>query len=107
MAGVWKEALQRPVKMSQVFTTPAESLEIAILLVACRLTDSILAEASGMDSESVATKSTGEALICQNFTDPSKDDEMREEENTREEISLVCPVRVLTRQGTELLIFQI
>ena len=93
--------------MSQVFTTPASSLEIAIPLVTCRLIDMILAEASGMDSESVVTGSTGKGPICQNLTDLSMDDEMREEENIREEISLVCPVRVLTRQGTELLIFQI
>ena len=72
--------------MSQVFTTPASSLEIAIPLFACKLTDLILAEASGVDSKLVATKSTDEVPVCQNFTDPSKDDEMREEENTREEI---------------------
>ena len=30
LAGVWNDALQRPVKISQVFTTPFESVEIAI-----------------------------------------------------------------------------
>ena len=83
--------------MSQVFTTPALSLEIAIPLVACRLTDLIAAEASGVDSESVATRSIGKVLVCKNLTDLSQDDEMREEENTREVISPVCPVRVSTR----------
>ena len=65
--------------MSQVFTTPVSSLEIAIPLVAYRLMDMILAEASGVDSESVAARLTGETLVCQNLTDPSQDDEMREE----------------------------
>ena len=92
--------------MSQVFTTPASSLEIAIPLVACRLTDLIAAEASGVDSESVATRSTGKVPVCQNLTDPSSDVEMRDEENTREVIFLVCPVRVLTRQGVKPVIFQ-
>ena len=89
--------MQRPVRISQVFTTPAESLEIAIPSVACRLTDLIETEASSEDSESGATGSADEVSICQNLIDLSSDDDIREEENVREVMLLVCPVRVSTR----------
>ena len=76
--------MQRPVRISQVFTTPAESLEIAIPSVACRLTDSIETEANSEDSEPGATGSADEVPICQNLIELSSDDEIREEENVRE-----------------------
>jgi hypothetical protein len=64
--------------MSQVFTTPAESLEIAIPSLACRLTDSIEAEVDGVVFDQL-TGSVDEPPICQNLTDLSSDAEMREE----------------------------
>ena len=48
-----------PVEISQVFTTPAESLEIAILSFVCRLTDSILAEVGRVGCELVVTRCQG------------------------------------------------
>ena len=106
LAGVWKDSLQRPVEMSQIFTTPSESLEMAIPSVDCRLTDLIEAEASGVDSESAATGSVGKAPVCQNLIDLSWDEEIREEENTREVMRSVCPMKVSTRQGSDLVISQ-
>ena len=76
--------MQRPVRISQVFTTPAESLEIAIPLVTCRLTDLIGAGVSSVDFELDAAGSTDKVLVCQNLIDLSPDDEIREEENMRE-----------------------
>ena len=76
-AKVWKDALQRPVERSQTLTTPAESSEIAMVVPVCNLIDMIEAEESDTSSES-------EAPICQNLIDLSDDDEIREEENTRE-----------------------
>ena len=70
--------------ISQVFTTPAESLEITIPSVACRLTDLIGTGVGGVGSKSVIAKSADKALVCQNLTDLSWDDEIREEENVRE-----------------------
>ena len=92
--------------MFQIFTIPAESLEIAIPSVACRLTDTIEAEASGVGSGSAATGSVGEAPVCQNLIELSQDEEIREEENTREVMSPVCPMKVSTRQGSDLVISQ-
>ena len=67
LAGVWKDALQRPVEISQVLTTPFESLEIARPSFACRVTDIIGAEARDVDFELVTTGLVGKALICQNL----------------------------------------
>ena len=106
MAGVWKEVLQWPVKISQVLTTPALSLEVAIPSATCRLTDLIETGASSVDSESGVAGSADEEPVCQNLTDLSKDDEIREEENVREVISPVCPVRVSTKQGSGLVMLQ-
>ena len=93
--------MQRPVRISQVFTTLAESLEMAIPSVACRLTDLIGTGVSGVDSGSGTVRSADKALVCQNLIDLSEDDEIREEENVREVMLLVCPVRVSTRQGSK------
>ena len=49
IAGIWKDALQRPVEISQVFTTPFLSLEIAIPALACRLTDMIGGKVDGVE----------------------------------------------------------
>ena len=81
--------------MSQIFTTPAESLEIAILSLTCRLTDSIEAKVAEVGIELVVTGSAGKIPICQNLTDPSIDVEMREEGNAREVMSWECPIRTL------------
>ena len=106
IAGVWKEVLHWPVKISQIFTTPASSLEIATPSSTCRLTDLIETGASDVDSESGIAGSADEEPIFQNLTDLSSDDEIREEENVREVILPVCPVRVSTRQGSELVMLQ-
>ena len=80
--GVEKDVLQRPVEISQTVTIPLEVLERAIPSSTCRLTDTSEARAGSVDSESV------EAPICQNLIDLSLDNEMREDENAREVISL-------------------
>ena len=98
--------MQRPVGISQIFTSPAESLEVAVPSVACRLTDQIGTGVSGVDSESGTARSDDKVLVCQNLIDLSPDDEIREEENMREVMSLVCPVRVSTRQGSKLVMSQ-
>ena len=67
LAGVWKDALQRPVEMSQVLTTLSESLEIAMPSCACRVMDIIGAEARDVDFGLATMGSVGEALICQNL----------------------------------------
>jgi hypothetical protein len=91
--------LQIPVEISQVFTTPSLSLEIAIPVPAWRPTDRILDEVSGADSGSVITGSVDKAPTCQNLTYLSSDTETREdgEENARDQIGPVCPTRVPTR----------
>ena len=71
MAGVLNDTLHRPVEMSHILTTPPESLVIAILLSACRLTDSAEAEPGGVEFGSLATGPIDEAPICQNLTDLS------------------------------------
>ena len=87
MAGVWNGALQRPVERSQVFTTPSESVEMAIPSLAWRVMD-LIGEVWDVDFGSVASRDVDEVPICQNFTDLSADAEMRVvgEENTREVI---------------------
>ena len=51
--------------------------------------------------------SFGEELpTCQNLTDLSLDAEMRQEENTREEISLSWRVKVSTRRAARLVMSQ-
>ena len=46
--GVWRDALQMPVTMSQILTTPSESLEIVTPSCACRVIDLIGAEVGDM-----------------------------------------------------------
>ena len=70
VAGVWKDVLQRPVEISQLLTTPAESHERAIPSFVCSLTDVIGAEASNVGSEPVAAGSISEVPNCQSLTDP-------------------------------------
>jgi hypothetical protein len=88
LAGVWNDALQRPVERSQILITPSKSLEIAIPSLAWRVMDLIGEVWSIVEFGSVASGDVNEAPICQNFTDWSSDAEMREvgEENTREVI---------------------
>jgi hypothetical protein len=85
-AGVWNDALQRPVKMSHTFTTPFKSLEIPIPSLACRLMDRIGAEVGGVGIVLVAAGLANEVPICQNLTDWSQDAEMREEEENAREV---------------------
>lgn len=92
--------------MSQTLTTPVESLEIAIPSFVYNLMDLTAIGWSKVDSGSGITGSVDETSICQNLIDWSKDDEMREEENIREVMLLVCPMKVLIRQGSELVISQ-
>ena len=70
--------------------------------------DIIATGAKDIDSESVPTKSVDLALIFQNFTDPSRDPEMREEEeeNAKQLISSVYPINVSIRWGTRLVMSQ-
>jgi hypothetical protein len=84
--GTWKVALQRPVEISQVFTAPFASLEIAIPALACRLTERIEGNVGEVGTGSVAAGSVDKVPICQNLIELSMDAEMREEgeENTRE-----------------------
>ena len=99
MAEVWKDAVQRPVEISQTFTMPPESLVIAIPYFACRVMDVIANEVVDVDFGLVATRSVDRAPICQNLTDLSIDAEIRidGEENTREVMFLVWPIKVSTR----------
>ena len=93
---VWKVALQWPVEISQVFTTPSASLEIATPALVCRLTDLIEGGLGGVDSGSVAAVSADRLLICQNLIEKSLDAEIREEgeENIREVIASEWPTKV-------------
>jgi len=86
--GVWNDILQRPVEISQAVTIPSLSPERAMPSSAYILTNQIGAGVGATDSE------TAEASICQKLIDLSLDDDMREEENTREVMSLVWPTRV-------------
>ena len=86
-----------PVKISQLLTTPAESAERAIQSFACSLMDLIGAEANDIGSGTASAESIGEVLSCQSLTDPSNDNEMREEENVMDSILLECPMKVPTR----------
>jgi len=69
--------------------------------------DSILADVSDVDF-GAPSGSFDEEPIYQNLIDPSADAEMREEgeENIRELILKVCPVKVSIRLGVELVISQ-
>ena len=96
MAGIWNDVLQRPVKISQLFTTPFESVEMAMPSFACRLIDLIGAEAGGMEIRLVVAGSVDEEPICQNLTDLSLDAETREEENEMDLTSSLWPTKVLT-----------
>ena len=55
--------------------------------------NSVGAEARGVDFGSATVGPANKSPICQNLTDLSSDDKIREEgeENAREEIILVCP----------------
>ena len=90
--------MQLPVEISQVFTTPAESLEIAIPSLTCSLTDSIEAKV-GVGPGLTVTLSDDAVPICQNLTDSSQDAEMIEEGevNAREVMLSVWPVNVSRR----------
>ena len=88
--------MQKPVKISQVLTTPAESLEITIPSFVCRVTDLIEADASGTSSELVVTGSVSGALICQKLIDPSSDKKMRDKENVRNQMQS-CVMKVSIR----------
>ena len=83
--------------MSQVFTTPAESLEIATPSLTCRLTDSIGDGVGVVEVVSAAAGFVDEILVFQNLTVLSSDAEMREDGNMRELMSSVCPMRVSMR----------
>ena len=96
IAGVEKDALQRPVERSQVLTTPASSTKIATLSFACKLM--VMGGDEVFDGFLlVATGSVGMGPICQNLIDLSMDDEMREDENDTQVILSVCPMKVLMR----------
>jgi hypothetical protein len=103
LAGVWNDALQWPVERFQILTTPSESLEIAIPSLAWRVMD-LIGELWGIGFGSVTSGDIDEALICQNFTDPSEDAEMREvgEENTKEVIRPLWPMKDSMGQSSEL-----
>jgi hypothetical protein len=58
--------------MSQVFTTPSESLVIVIPSLAWRAIDIISAEVRDVDFRSVISGSIDGAPICQNLTGWSK-----------------------------------
>lgn len=83
--------------MSQLLTTPAESPERAIPSFVCSLTSLIGAEVSDVGSEPVAAGSIDEVPDSQSLTDPSQDDEMREEENVIDRTVSECPMKVPTR----------
>ena len=95
LAGVWKDVLHRPVEISQVFTTPSMSLDMETPPSACRLADQIEGGVLGL----AMTEPVDGVPICQNLTDLSNDTEMREEgeENVREVIILVWPIKVSMR----------
>ena len=109
LAEVWKDAVQRPVEISQVFTIPPKSLVIVIPSFACRVMDVIGNEVVDVDFGLVATRSVDRAPICQNLTDLSTDAEIRVdgEENTSEVMLSVWPIKVSTRWGSELVMSQI
>ena len=66
------------------------------------------AEAREVDCRSVIAGSDGEVPICQNLIELSTDDEIREEweENARQEMLLVYPIKVSMVQGSELVMSQ-
>jgi len=99
LAGVWWDALQRLVKISQILTTPSESPVIVMPSFACSVMDWIGAEVVDVNFESVTVGSVNGASICQTLTDLSKDVVMREEgeENTKKAIYWVWPTNVPTR----------
>ena len=88
---------------------PSESLVMVIPSFVCRVMDLIGAEAGDPDSGLVTIGSIDGAPICQNLTNLSIDAEMRVvgEENVREVILLIWPMKVSTRWGSELVISQI
>ena len=69
--------------------------------------DIIVAGAGEIDFGLIPTESVDCVPIFQNLTDPSADPEMREEgeENAKERISLVCPMKVSARWGSVLAMF--
>ena len=72
--------------MSQILTTPSESLVIVMPSFACRAMLWIGAEATDIDFGSITVKSVNGVSIFQTLTDLSVDAVMREEgeENVRE-----------------------
>ena len=83
--------------MSQVLTTPAESLKIAMPSFTCRPTDWIEARASDTGTGTIVTRPIDEVTNCQNLINPSQDDEIREEKNAREVMSWVSPIKAVMR----------
>ena len=83
--------------MSQVLTTPSESLVIVTPSLAYRVMDLIIVE--DIDLEPVPIVSVNGMPIYQNLIDWSSDAVMREEEeeNTRVPIPFVCPTKVSIR----------
>ena len=69
VAGVWKDVFQRPVKRSQISTTPFELLVIIIPSLVCKLTDIIGTVANVMDFGLVGVGLAGKPPIFQNLTD--------------------------------------
>ena len=69
--------------MSQIFTTPSESIEKAKPSFACRLTALIGMEAGSDDSGLHILELVNEGSICQNLIVLSLDAEMRREEEEK------------------------
>ena len=78
---------------------PSESLVMMIPSFFCKAMDLIGAEVGNVDFGLITAGSIGGVPICQNLTDLSRDAEMRVvgEENSREVIYLVWPMKVSTR----------
>ena len=72
----------------------------------CKLMDMIGAEVGEVGSGLVATWSANEAPICQNLTDPSKNTEMREEEENAEAMRPPWLGKVSTRRGSGVVMSQ-
>ena len=74
--------------MSQVFTTPTESREMATPPLTYRLTDLIEDGSDEVNNTSVVTESVGRALVFQNLTVLSHEVETRKSGNMREVMPL-------------------
>ena len=74
----------------------------------CKVMDLIGAKTREVDCRLVVAWSIDEVPICQNLIESSSDDETRQEgeENARQEMSSVCPIKVSMMQGSELVMSQ-